>query len=64
VEPEPRIGISVLQDVDPSGEATDVTAGYLRASLREVDEAVSRSGAPVLRCRTYQAVPRRPDIRL
>ena len=49
--------IATLQDVDPSGNATDITAGYLRASLREVDEAASRPGAPVLPCRTYQAVP-------
>jgi uncharacterized protein len=46
-----------LQDVDASGGVTDVTAGYLRASLRAVDEAASRPGAPVLPCRTFQAVP-------
>jgi hypothetical protein len=34
-----------------------ITAGYLRASLREVDEAASRPGAPDLPCRTFQAVP-------
>jgi predicted acyl esterase len=49
--------IAVLQEVDPSDKATDVTAGYLRASLRDVDEAASRPGAPVLPCRTFQAVP-------
>ena len=49
--------IVTLQDVDPSGASTDVTAGYLRASLREVDEAASSPGAPVLSCRTFQAVP-------
>ncbi|MGE3987697.1 CocE/NonD family hydrolase [Pseudorhodoplanes sp.] len=49
--------IVTLQDVDPSGNATDITAGYLRASLREVDEAASRPGAPVLPCRSFEAVP-------
>ena len=36
----------------PTVPSTDVTAGWLRASLREVDEAASRPGAPVLPCRT------------
>jgi predicted acyl esterase len=49
--------IATLQDVDPSGSATDVTAGYLRASLRDVDEAASAPGEPVLPCRAFQAVP-------
>jgi putative CocE/NonD family hydrolase len=50
--------IATLQDVAPDGEATDVTAGWLRASLRAVDEAASRPGAPVLPCR--EAVPVAP----
>ncbi len=41
----------------PPEPATDVTAGCLRASLRAVDEAASRPGAPVLPCRTFEAVP-------
>ena len=49
--------IAVLQDVDESGAAVEVTAGYLRASLREVDEANSRIGAPELPCRKFQPVP-------
>jgi predicted acyl esterase len=49
--------IIFLQDVDASGTVTDVTAGYLRAGLREVDEAASRPGAPDLPCRTFEAVP-------
>ena len=49
--------IAILQDVDAAGIVTDVTAGYLRAGLREVDEAASRPGAPDLPCRTFQAVP-------
>ena len=34
-----------------------MTAGYLRASLRAVDEAASRPGAPVLTGRRLEAVP-------
>ncbi|MDO8186217.1 CocE/NonD family hydrolase [Conexibacter sp. JD483] len=49
--------IATLQDVAPDGAVTDVTAGWLRASLRAVDEAASRPGAPLLRCRTPRAVP-------
>jgi uncharacterized protein len=49
--------IIFLQDVDAAGTVTDVTAGYLRAGLREVDEAASRPGAPDLPCRTFLAVP-------
>jgi uncharacterized protein len=46
-----------LQEVDTSGNVEDITAGYLRASLREVDEPASRIGAPVLPCRAFEAVP-------
>ena len=49
--------IATVQDVAPDGEVTDVTQGWLRASLREVDEAASRPGAPVLPCRRAQTVP-------
>ncbi len=38
--------IAVLQDVDEDGNAINVTAGYLRAGLREVDEIESKPGAP------------------
>ncbi|WP_205874806.1 CocE/NonD family hydrolase [Mycobacterium camsae] len=51
-----------LQDVAPDGHVTDVTAGWLRASLREVDQAASRPGAPVLPCRNPQAVPIGEDV--
>lgn len=51
-----------LQDVAPDGEIADVTAGWLRASLREIDEAASRPGAPVLPCRNPQAVPIGQDV--
>ena len=49
--------IVTLQDIDTEGASGDVTAGFLRASLREVDEAASRPGAPVLPCRNAEAVP-------
>lgn len=49
--------IATLQDVAPDGTATIVTSGYLRAGLREVDEAESRCGAPHLPCRSFEAVP-------
>ncbi|MGB8540589.1 MAG: CocE/NonD family hydrolase C-terminal non-catalytic domain-containing protein [Candidatus Acidiferrales bacterium] len=49
--------IAVLQDVDTNENAVNVTAGYLRASLRAVDEGASKPGAPVLPCRTFEAVP-------
>jgi len=45
-----------LQDVAPDGTTVDVTAGYLRASLRAVDDARSVPGAPVLPCRTSEGV--------
>lgn len=49
--------MATLQDVSPDGEVTDVTAGWLRASLRTVDEAASSPGAPVLPCTEAVAVP-------
>jgi predicted acyl esterase len=49
--------IVFLQDVDPDGIVTDITAGYLRASLRQVDDGSSITGAPVLACRTPQPIP-------
>jgi predicted acyl esterase len=54
--------LATLQDVAPDGETTDVTAGWLRAGLREVDEAASTPGAPVLPCRTPVAVPIGEDV--
>ena len=54
--------MATLQDVAPDGQVTDVTAGWLRACLREVDEAASRPGAPVLPCRNPQAVPLGEDV--
>jgi predicted acyl esterase len=48
--------IVTLQDVAPDGSTVDVTAGYLRASLRGIDDERSVPGAPVLPCRTSEAV--------
>ncbi len=49
--------IVTLQEVDPKDDSTDVSAGWVRATLRSVDEAASRVGAPVLPCRDPEAVP-------
>jgi predicted acyl esterase len=49
--------IAILQDVNASGKETEVTAGFLRAGLRAVNEAASEPGAPVLDCRSFEAVP-------
>ncbi|HMK80900.1 MAG TPA: CocE/NonD family hydrolase [Xanthobacteraceae bacterium] len=55
--------IGFLQDVDASGNVKDVTAGYLRAGLRAVDESLSRTAAPVLPCRRFEAVPLGATVR-
>jgi uncharacterized protein len=55
--------IAILQDVDEAGKAVDVTAGYLRAGLRKVDEAASKPGAPVVSCQTFEAVPVGEEVR-
>ena len=39
-----------------------MTAGWLRASLREVDDAASAPGAPALPCRTAKPVPVGEDV--
>jgi predicted acyl esterase len=49
--------IAVLQEVDSDGKTIDVTAGFLRAGLREVDEKQSHIGAPVLACQNFKAIP-------
>jgi predicted acyl esterase len=49
--------IVTLLDVAPDGSAATITGGWLRASLRLVDEEASRPGAPVLDCRIPIAVP-------
>ncbi len=49
--------LATLRDVAPDGATTEVTAGWLRAGLRTVDEAHSRDGAPVLPCDQAVAVP-------
>jgi uncharacterized protein len=55
--------IVILQDVNADGTVYDVTAGYLRAGFREVDEAASRLGAPVVPCRNFEAVPIGKSVR-
>lgn len=52
--------LATLQEVAPDSDdtdVTDVTAGWLRASLRELDDAASTPGAPALTCRSAVAVP-------
>ena len=49
--------IAIVQDIGPDGNIVEVTAGYLRAGFRTVDEAASRPGAPWLTCDTFEAVP-------
>lgn len=49
--------IFTLQDVAGDDTVANVTAGWLRAALREVDEAHSSPGRPALPCRTVQPVP-------
>jgi predicted acyl esterase len=49
--------IVVLQDIDAAGHPVDVTAGFLRAGLRKVDEIASKPGAPVLPCLAFEALP-------
>jgi predicted acyl esterase len=46
-----------LQDVDADGIHSNITAGYLRAGLRQVDSGASTTGAPVLPCRTFEPIP-------
>jgi hypothetical protein len=48
--------IVTVQDVSPDGTVTDVTAGWLRASMRETDAEHSLPGAPALPCRTARAL--------
>lgn len=55
--------IAILQDIDPKGRETQVTAGYLRAGLRQIDEAESKPGAPTLPCRVFEPVPLGETVR-
>ncbi|WP_127498915.1 CocE/NonD family hydrolase [Actinoplanes solisilvae] len=55
--------IALLQDVAPDGTVTDVTAGWLRASMRELDEAAGSDGRPVLTRRTEKPVPLGEPVR-
>jgi uncharacterized protein len=49
--------IAILQDVDEEGKAAYITAGALRAGLRQLDEVASKPGAPVLPCISFTPVP-------
>ncbi|WP_067476229.1 CocE/NonD family hydrolase [Nocardia amamiensis] len=49
--------ILLLQDVGPDGTSTDVTQGWLRASMRHIDEDASEPGRPVLPMRTRDPIP-------
>ena len=49
--------IVVLYDLDEAGHATPLSAGWLRATLRAVDEANSQPGAPVIPCREPAPIP-------
>jgi putative CocE/NonD family hydrolase len=49
--------IVVLYDVAPDGSTEQITAGWLRASMRTVDEQRSTPGAPALDCSEPIAVP-------
>ena len=53
----------VLSDLAPDGSTTHLTAGWLRAQLRTVDEDRSRPGRPVLPCRESVAVPIGESVR-
>jgi predicted acyl esterase len=55
--------IAILQDIDPRSSETHVTGGYLRASLRKIDEAESKPGAPALQCRVFEPVPPGETVR-
>jgi predicted acyl esterase len=49
--------IALLEDIAPDGTAVAVTQGWLRATLREVDDAASTPGRPVLPLTTPIPVP-------
>ncbi len=51
------VWMATVQDVAPDGTATSVTAGWLRAACRAVDEAASAPGRPSVPCRVAAPVP-------
>jgi uncharacterized protein len=55
--------IAILQEVDPTGRDTEITAGYLRAGLRSVNEAQSKAGIPDLPCREFVPLPIGQEVR-
>jgi putative CocE/NonD family hydrolase len=53
--------IATIHDVDGGGSVTEVTAGWLRASLRHVDRRRSRPGDPLLPYDRSERVPAGPE---
>lgn len=49
--------IATIQDISPTGDVEDITAGWLRATARAVDDDASRPGHPVLPCKELLPVP-------
>jgi uncharacterized protein len=49
--------MAVLLDMDENEQGEIVSAGYLRAGLRAVDESASKPGAPLLPCTAFEPVP-------
>ncbi|WP_435593490.1 CocE/NonD family hydrolase [Nocardia sp. bgisy118] len=49
--------ILLLQDIGPDGTSIDITQGWLRASMRHVDEDASETGRPVLPMQARIPVP-------
>ncbi|MEB4208532.1 CocE/NonD family hydrolase [Mycobacterium sp. 94-17] len=55
--------IVVVSDIAEDGSLVDhLSGGWLRASMRDVDEDASRPGAPILPCRTAAGVPIGEDV--
>jgi putative CocE/NonD family hydrolase len=46
-----------LQVIAADGEVTDLTAGWLRAAFRDVDDEASSPGSPMLPCRRAEVIP-------
>lgn len=49
--------IAVFSDIAPDGRRTHISAGWLRAQLREVDDSASIPGRPVLPLRSPRVLP-------
>jgi len=49
--------ILLLQDVDPDGNATDITEGWLRVGMRHTDEGTSDTGRAALPVQAGESIP-------